>query len=90
MRVLGEDAPTSMAFSLMYSLKARSFRERYQKIVQQNINRDNPRHLLKIFDSFILQRSLKKKWVSHSDGPAEVGGSAPELELREDSIVRLR
>ena len=65
-RVLGDAAPTSMAFSLMYSLKARSLRERNQNSVQKNINTDSARQFLNIFVNLSLQRSLKKNGVSKS------------------------
>jgi hypothetical protein len=65
-RVLGEAAPTSMAFSLMYSLKARSFKERNQNNVQQNINAESERQFLNIFVNLSLQSSLKKNGVSAS------------------------
>ena len=66
-RVLGEDDPTSIAFSLMYSLKARSLRERNQKSVKQNINTDIERQLLNIDDNLTRQRSLKRNCVSTSE-----------------------
>ena len=78
-----------MAFSLMYSLNARSFKERYQNSVQQNIIKDNERHLLKIFDTLSLQRSLKKKCVSPSNDATGDGGRC-EAEAGEDIIVDQR
>ena len=57
--------------------------------MQQNIIKDNERHLLKIFDNLSLQRSLKKKCVSPSDDATGDGGRC-EAEAGEDIIVDQR